>query len=218
MNKRFILIVAIILSFVLIILKIYSPKKSNENNLSWISNYNEKEVNKVSKHYLKSPWVIENVDWYYLKLPEKWTENKNEFKKNKDVYKEIFLDAKSFEIKLNGFYLMCLYFEAKEGAYENWDLNESVNAVLNNTFYNLKCNEVSVFRSAPFNSPLEAIFSATSVCGLKNIKAQAKSIRFENHILFVGTFYNSTSSDFEIISDRILNGIENKYLELSKIK
>ena len=204
MNKKTILI---IIGIVVLIFIINSFWKNKDNS-----------SNKDSKYYLTSPWVTERVDWFFLTLPEKWNEEKAEIEKSRDKYNEISNEVHMFEMELDNLYLMCMYMNAKDGIYQNWSLDKSSTAMINQVLYNLNCQNISLNKLPPFNNPLESNYEAFSNCKPNDFKTKSRDIRYNSHILITCTYFKDSDSTLLIIADKILNGIKNKYHEVSNIK
>jgi len=202
MNKKFSIILIVIAIISILVVKEYLKERSS--NLT-------RKYKHDSDYYLTSPWVTERIDWYFLSLPEKWTENKKELSRNREKYKEISNEMYMYELYLKDFYLLCMYMDVKEGAYENWNLDKSTVSVINQIIYNLNCEVIQVEKQVPLNNPLEVNYMANSSCEPINYKAKAKGIRFENHILLLSICFNENDSNLEKITDRILLSLESKY-------
>ena len=201
MNKKNILIIVII-GFVLLI---YFNSLNNTKS-------------KDSIYYLTSPWITERVDWFFLQLPEKWNENFSEIEKGKEKYDEICNEMHMYEMNLNDFHFMCTYMDAKQGVYENWDLDKSANAILNQVLYNLKCKDIKIEKLPPFENYVEINYTASSNCSPKKYKAKMKGIRYQNHILLASVYYVDSDENFEKIAQRIIDAIEYKYDEIENVK
>lgn len=171
-----------------------------------------------SDYYLTSPWVTERVDWFFLQLPEKWTENFSEIEKGKEKYEEICNEVHMYEMNLKEFHFMCTYMDAKQGVYESWDLDKSANATLNQVLYNLKCKDIKVEKLPPFENNMEINYTASSNCTPKKYKAKMKGIRYKNHILLASVYYIDSDENLEKIAQRIMDKIENKYAEIENVK
>ena len=206
MNKK----TAIIIGIIGVVLLIYFNgfRQNKTNSIS----------SKESSYYLTSPWVTERVDWFFLQLPEKWTENFSEIEKGKEKYAEICNDIHMYELNLKDFHVMCTYMDAKQGVYENWDLDKSANAILNQVLYNLKCKDIKVEKLPPFENYEEINYTASSNCTPLKYKAKMKGIRYQNHILLASVYYVDTDENFEKIAQRIIDKIENKYADIENIK
>lgn len=202
MNKRNILIIIGIV-FILFAINLYLNKDNSK---------------KDSDYYLTSPWVTERVDWFFITLPEKWIEDKKEIEKGQNKYDEISNEVHMYKMEMNDFYLTCMYMNAKDGIYQNWSLDKSSTAIINQVLYNLDCNDISLNKLAPNDNPKESNYEGYSNCKPGIYRIKSKAIRHENHILIVCTFYLGSDSTLNVISDRILNGIENKYQEVSNVK
>lgn len=185
--------------------------------LLYTSNLTKTE-SKDSSYYLTSPWVTERVDWFFLQLPEKWTENFSEIKKGKTNYDEICNEIHLYELHLKEFHFVCTYMDAKQGVYENSDLDISANAILNQMLYNLKCQDIIVEQLPPFDNLEEINYVAYSNCTPNNYKAKFKGIRYRNHILLTSVYYIESDENYEKIAQRIMNGIESKYSGLENVK
>lgn len=171
-----------------------------------------------SDYYLTSPWVTERVDWFFLQLPEKWTENFSEIEKGKEKYEEICNEIHMYEMNLKKFHFMCTYMDAKQGVYESWDLDKSANAILNQVLYNLKCKDIKVEKLPPSENNLEINYTASSNCSPEKYKAKMKGIRYKNHILLASVYYIESDENSEKIAQRIMDKIENKYAEIDNVK
>lgn len=170
---------------------------------------------KDPKYYLTSPWVTARVGWFFLTLPENWSENLKEFEKKKADYSQISKEYHMYELKLKDFYLVCIYIDAKEGIYEGWDLDKSSSAMANQALYNLNCKDITLTKLDPFDNPKQVNYMAKSNCSPYNYIAKFKAIRFESHIIIVSTFFKEADPILETISERILNGLINKYPEVT---
>jgi hypothetical protein len=201
MNKKN----AIIIGIIGLVLLIY---------FSSINNTKSKELS----YYLTSPWVTERVDWYFLQLPEKWTENFSEIEKGREKYNEICNDVHMYEMNLNDFHFMCTYMDAKEGVYENWDLDKSATAILNQVLYNLKCKDINIEKLSPLDNYEEINYTASSNCSPKKYKAKMRGFRYKNHILLASVYYVDSDENSEKIAQRIMDKIENKYDEIENVK
>lgn len=204
MNKKTIAIIvgALIL---LALLNEISKKKSHNSG-------------KDSSYYLTSPWFYERIDWFFVQLPEKWQENVEELKKGKEKYAEIGNDTRFYVMELSNFYLMATYMDAKDGIYQNWDLDKSANAMMNAALYNLKCKDISIQKNSLSDSPTEVNYTAISNCGTKKYKALLKGIRCNSHIFFVCLYYDEADQNNQKIAERIISSIENKYSNIENIK
>jgi hypothetical protein len=171
---------------------------------------------KDSEYYLTSPWTMEKVDWFFIPLPEKWEIDKKELAKAQESYSAISNDFKIYSLKLKNFDLVCMYLDAKEGAYENWDLDKSAIAISNKALYNLKCDDILSQKNEPLDNLLEVNYSIFSNCAPNNYKARIKGLRIDNHILFIGTFFIDSDPNLYTIASRILNGVEIKYSDMTK--
>ncbi|MCK4665092.1 MAG: hypothetical protein KAT68_19645 [Bacteroidales bacterium] len=202
MNKKYILIIISIVVLLFIINSFFENDKSNKD----------------SDYYLTSPWVTERIDWFFLTLPEKWIEANEEIEKSRDKYDKISYEAHMYKMVTNGLYLTCMYMNAKDEIYENWSLDNSSTAIINQVLYNLNCQDISLNKLPPFNNPIESNYEAFSNCKPNDFHAKSRAIRYKNHILIVCTCFNDSDSTLNVISDRILSGIENKYQEVSNVK
>lgn len=173
---------------------------------------------KDSNYYLTSPWVTERIDWYFLQLPEKWTENLTEIEKGKEKYKEISNDMRMYEMNLKDFHFVCTYMDAKDGFYENWDLNISATATLNQVLYNLKCKDIKIDKLSPHNNFEEIKYRAISNCSKNKYKAKMRGFKNKNHILMASVYYVDSDKNLEKIAERIMDKIENKYDEIENAK
>jgi hypothetical protein len=99
-----------------------------------------KKYVKDSSYYLASPWRTEKIGWFFINLPEKWVEDVEETKKSNLKIDEISNESHVFEMRLNGFFLVSLYMDVKKGFYENWNLDKSATALINQALYNLQCD------------------------------------------------------------------------------
>lgn len=171
-----------------------------------------------SEYYLTSPWVTERVDWFFLRLPEKWKENFSEIEKGKGKYAEIFNEIHMYELNLKNFHFMCTYMDAKQGTYENWDLDKSANATLNQVLYNLKCKDIKIEKLPPLENYMEVSYTASSNCSPNKYKAKMKAIRYQSHILLASVYYLDSDENSEKSAQRIMDGIEYKYSELENTK
>jgi len=171
-----------------------------------------------SGYYLTSPWVTERVDWFFLQLPEKWTESFSEIEKGKEKFEEICNEIHMYEMNLKEFHFMCTYMDAKPGIYESWDLDKSANATLNQVLYNLKCNDIKIEKLPSFEKNMEINYTASSDCSPKKYKAKMKGIRYQNHILLASVYYIESDENYEKIAQKIMDNIENKYVERENVK
>jgi hypothetical protein len=171
-----------------------------------------------SNYYLSSPWVTERVGWYFIKLPEKWTENTNEINRSKLKYSEISKETHMYELKLKDLFLSYMFMDAKDGIYENWNLNKSAEATINQVLYNLGCKDIILEQSEPFNNPLEVNYLAKSSCSPFKYKAIIKGIRYESYISLTSIYYKEADPNLEIIAAKIIESIENKYPDVSNAK
>jgi len=196
MNKKTVIIRVV--CFALLILTYGILKKGNELS------------GKNSSYYLTSPWVTERVDWFFISLPEKWKEDLKELNKGKAKYDEISNEVHIYGLEMNNFFLVCTYMDAKDGIYQNWDLDKSANAMINRALYNLKCKDIDIEKLPSIDNFVEVNYLAFSNCNIK-YKARLKGTRYQNHILVVCLYYMESDPNLEIIAERILNSIENKY-------
>jgi hypothetical protein len=206
MNKKNAIIIGIIGVVLLIYFSGFRQKKTNSIS------------NKESSYYLTSPWVTERVGWFFMQLPEKWTENLEEIKKGQSQYDEISNEALMYEMKMKDFYLMCTFLDAKEGIAENWDLDKSATAMINQALYNLKCKDIKIEKLKPLSNTQEVNYLANSNCSPSNFKAKMKGIKYENKILAVCIYYKQSDENFELIANKIIESIENKYPDVENVK
>jgi len=170
----------------------------------------EYDDNKDSSYYLSSPWITENIGWYFLSLPEKLVKNKSAFDKDKKMADELFKEYMMYNIDLKNFHVFIMYFDVKENFYQEWDLDKSVKSAMNNCFYTLGCAEIQLTKIKPFNDKLEVVYSGESNCSKLIYKSKTKAIRDGSYILTVSTIYKEDDLTLEKMSDRIINSIENK--------
>jgi hypothetical protein len=108
--------------------------------------------------------------------------------------------------------------DVKKGFYENWNLDKSATALINQALYNLQCDSFKIDEIKTLRSSCEVNYIANSNCRPKNYKAKLKGIRHNSHILFVCVYFLESDDNFEKIASRILESIENKYPYLENIK
>lgn len=211
MNKRPLIIFSVVVGLIFLVL-VKDYLKGNSNSLQTANK------SKDSNYYLTSPWVTERVDWFFIPLPEKWNLNNKDIEKGKAKYAEISNEANMYELNLKDFNLICMYLDAKEGIYENWDLDKSATSMANQVLYNLKCKDISLSKLPPLENNLEVNYSAISKCTSFNFKSRIRGIRSDSHILIVCTFFKESDPNLEKIAERILAGIEYKYDAVSNAK
>lgn len=211
MNKKPLIISSAVVGLIFLVLVKDYMKGNGKNATTSVPD-------KESNYYLTSPWVIERVDWFFIPLPEKWNVNNKEIEKGKAKYAEISNDVKMYDLKLKNFDLVCMYLDAKDGIYENWDLDKSATSMANQILYNLKCKDISLTKLPPLDNRTEVNYSAISNCSPNNYKARIRGIRSDSHVLFVCTFFIDSDPNLETIAEKILGGIVNKYSDVANVK
>lgn len=177
----------------------------------------KQEKQKESDYYLTSPWVTEKVDWFLLYLPEKWVDRTYLAKKDKSNFSELLNDVKLYELSLKEFHVVCTYMDVKDNAYENWNLEISGKANMNQVFYNLGCQNFNIEKIESSEDLCEVNISARSDCKSKNFKSRMRGIRYKNHILLTSVYYNAEDKNYEEISKRIIEGINHKYIQIETL-
>jgi hypothetical protein len=206
--KKKVLTVSSSILIIIFLLILNTLKK--ENKRSFVS----KDVKKP-EYYLTSPWVTERVDWFFVPLPEKWKQNNSEIEKKKEDYAKISNDSRMYELNLKDFFLVCTYINAKDGAYERWDLDLSAKSVINQILYNLECKDISVVKLAPYDDLLQVNYNAASTCEPNNFVGKVKALRSGSHIFLICICHKSGDEALASITERILSGIVVRYSKLT---
>ncbi|WP_430928371.1 hypothetical protein [Polaribacter marinivivus] len=166
----------------------------------------EKVHNKSQKNYLKSPWVTENFDWYFLSTPEKL----EDFVIKKDSYETVCDEYKFKTMSIDNLFISVIYLDFKDNHYQNWDLRKRAKATINKFLYNLNCKEIEFQKQDDINGT-EISYTAISKCNPFNYIAKNKSVRQKDKLLSLTIFYKENDSTLDKVSKRVINSLENKY-------
>lgn len=207
-NKTVIIASVVGIIFLLIVIYlVMNDGKSNDGP--------QKEGN---EYYLTSGWETERVGQFYISLPEDWEEDEMAIDKWAAAYKATSNELRMFKMELKDFDLICMYVDAKDGHYQNWNLRKAANSMINQVLYNMKCKNIALQRTPPYNNRLEVNYSGITSCSTYNYKALLRGIRTNSHILMICAYYKESDTVSDRIAEKILTGIENKYPEASNPK